>query len=227
MVDHYFDLNDYKAPIKTYFADKYRYYGNSASATGAIFYLQENEAILNDNYLTLNGNEEVKKYISIAEHQRFSYQNSENHVFKMTLSISEWYLSNQRNVYTLLDCLGDLGGIYEIFITLGYVFVTLFSSTAFYYSILPKLYQVDTLKCQQDNIFEQNRRIFAYSPQQRSNQNKSQKEESKYSNSVTDYQFEGNRENEKYNALINKAHKSMQNRRSYNYSCSDALYNVW
>ena len=70
----------------------------------------------------------------------------------MSLSKSDHYFSYERNVYTILDFLGDLGGIYEIFMTLGYMFVTLFTSTAFYYSILPKIYQVDTIGCQIEHV---------------------------------------------------------------------------
>ena len=159
MKDQYFDINDYDTPIKTYYADKFRYYGIPDMTTEAEFYLQENEAILNDNYLGFNGQEEVKKFISIGDYQKQYYAKNPNRIFMMVISKNEQYFSYERNVYTLLDFLGDLGGIYEIFITLGFAFVTLVTSKAFYYSILPKIYQVDTLGCQIDHVTIENRRI--------------------------------------------------------------------
>ena len=152
MRDHYFDLDDYETPIKAYFNDKYEYYGDSNMTKEVSFYIQQNEAILNDNYLSINGQEEVEKFISIGDYHTSTITRNPAHVFKMSLSKSDHYFSYERNVYTILDFLGDLGGIYEIFMTLGYMFVTLFTSTAFYYSILPKIYQVDTIGCQIDHV---------------------------------------------------------------------------
>ena len=65
MRDQYFDLDDYDTPIKKYYNDKYEYYGDSGMTKEANFYIQKNEAILNDNYLSINGENIVKKFISI------------------------------------------------------------------------------------------------------------------------------------------------------------------
>ena len=226
MKNQYFDINDYETPIKSYFTDKYRYLGNLGSTTEARFYLQENEAILNDNYLALNGQEEIKKFISIGDHQILSSTKNEDRAFTMTISKNEQYFSYERNVYTLLDCLGDLGGIYEICITLGYAFVILFTNNSFYYSILPKIYQVDTLGCQIDHMSNENRRI-EQTIQQSMSLNRTQNEEFKHSNSMTERQLETDRYRQHENKLIMKAQKNMQNRRSYNFTNCDVLYNVW
>ena len=226
MKDQYFDLNDYDTPIKKYYTDKYWYFGTSGATTEAKFYLQENEAILNDNYLAFNGQEEVKKFISIGDHQTQFTTNNPYNVFKMTVSKSDQIFSYERNVYTLLDCLGDLGGVYEIFMILGYMFVTLFTSTAFYYSILPKIYQVDTIGCQIDHVTNENRRL-EHTIQQSMSMNRTQNEESKHSHSMTERQLEVNRDDQYKDLLIMRAHKNMQNRRSFNFSFTDKFYNVW
>ena len=226
MKDQYFDLDDYNTPIKTYYADKYTFFGNSEFTTEATFYLQDNQAILNDNYLALNGQEEVKKFISIGDHQSLISKLIPNNVFKMTIQKNEEYLVYERSVYTLLDFLGDLGGIYEIFITLGFVFVTLFTCTKFYYSILPKIYQVDTLGCQIDHVSNENRRI-EQTIQQSMSLNRTQNEEFKHSSSMTERQLESDRYAQHEKKLIMKAQKNMQNRRSYNFTNCDVLYNVW
>ena len=144
----------------------------------------------------------------------------------MSISKSEWYSSYERKVYSILDYLGDFGGIYEILVTLEYIIVTIFTSTSFHYSILPEIYQVDTLGCQIDHESNEKRRI-TQSMQQSMSLNRTQNEESKHCNSITEHQFEVNRENENENELIKKAHKNMQNRKSYNYTFTDTLYNVW
>ena len=106
------------------------------------------------------------------------------------------------------------------------MFVTLFTSKAFYYSILPKIYQVDTIGCQIDHVTNENRRL-EHTIQQSMSMNRTQNEESKHSHSMTERQLEVNRDDQYKDLLIMRAHKNMQNRRSYNYSFSDKLYNVW
>ena len=61
MIDHYFDLNDYQTPIKPYISDKFRYFGINSLSQEALFYLQENEAILSDQYMSLSSQEQVIK----------------------------------------------------------------------------------------------------------------------------------------------------------------------
>lgn len=54
--------------------------------------------------------------------------------------------SYQRTVFSLLDLTGQLGGVNEVFIVIGTLFMSLFTEKLFNYSILSKVYQVDTSK---------------------------------------------------------------------------------
>ena len=57
--------------------------------------------------------------------------------------------------------------------------------------------------------------------------NRTQNEELKHSSSMTERQIEVNKDDNCKDFLIMRAHKNMQNRRSYNYTFSDKLYNIW
>ena len=99
----------------------------------------------------LHEQEEIKEFVSIANHDSIYTNSNENHVFRIKIQKSEWKLIFERQVYSILDLLGEIGGIYEVLSLLGFAVVNAFTCTAFYYSILPKLYHVDTLGCQKDH----------------------------------------------------------------------------
>ena len=151
MIDHYFDLNDFKTPIKSFVTDGYDYYGTDGFLSEGRFYLQENKARLHDNYFPMGEEPDDKSFIGIGHSDRL-YRNSQDvNVLSITILKSQYGLLFERSVFTYLDLLGTLGGIYEIISLLGYILVSSTTCTTFYYSILPKLYQIDTLGCQKDH----------------------------------------------------------------------------
>ena len=167
MSDHYVDLNDYDTPIKAYYTNRYQFFGINGLTNEARFYLQQNEARLNDNYLIFNEQEEVKKFVSIANHDNIYTNSNENNVFKIKIQKSEWRQLYERQVYAILDLLGDLGGIYEVLLLVGFAIVNAFTHPAFYYSIFAHIYQVDTLGCQKDHEVLKNYRLRGEKSQDR------------------------------------------------------------
>ena len=166
MRDQFLDFNDYDNPIKAYYTDRYEYFGVNGLTNEARFYLHQNEAKLQDKYLLYNEQEEVKEFVSIANHDNLYTNSDDNHVFRIRIQKSEWKLIFERQVYTILDLVGEIGGIYEVLSLLGFAIVNAFTCTAFYYSIFPQLYHVDTLGCQKDHEIQRN-----YTPYQEKSQN--------------------------------------------------------
>ena len=184
LIDQYLDLDSYDEPIKTYINDKYDYYGISGLMNEARFYIQQNEAKLNDHYLEYLNNDETEKFISIGKSDSLLRNSQETDVFKATFLKSEGNLIYERNVYTLLNLIGDLGGIFEILFIFGTVLTSTFNSKMFYYSVLSSLYQVDTEKCGKNHTF-QIQRQFDNEFMQNYNINRSNNEESKCSSQTT------------------------------------------
>ena len=238
MIDHYFDLNDFKTPIKSFVTDGYDYYGTDGFLSEGRFYLQENKARLHDNYFPMGEEPDDKSFIGIGHSDRL-YRNSQDvNVLSITILKSQYGLLFERSVFTYLDLLGSLGGIYEIISLLGYVFVSSTTCTAFYYSILPKLYQIDTLGCQKDHgkalhNYQNDLNISNNNLDISHNMEVIKHEEDKVSVSshqisITNYnthrELNPNKEEKFRTSLIERARKNMKNRMVYNYKISDKLY---
>ena len=55
------------------------------------------------------------------------------------------YDSYERQVFSVLELIGSLGGLFEIFSIIGGLFAGVFTKMLFNYSIIQSLYHVDTL----------------------------------------------------------------------------------
>ena len=139
----------------------------------------------------------------------------------------------QRTVFTILDVLGSLGGMFEILSIIGGVFVSTLTSKLFNYSILTSLYQVDTSKHNKDNWNKRKNQIVPLPDKS----NKKLHEESKHPAPIDEtncYENSSNsaRELNSYQnswlkqSFISKARESMKNRRVYSYNTTDLCYNL-
>lgn len=60
--------------------------------------------------------------------------------------------SYERSVFSFFDLTGNLGGLFEVLELVGALFVEFFAGKIFLYSILSRLYQVDSHKAEEEGI---------------------------------------------------------------------------
>ena len=76
--------------------------------------------------------------------------------FISEISLDKYTISYERSVYGILDLIGELGGVYELFfISLGW-FLNPWSNVTFYLKAVEKLYYVRTKKL---SLFKQSHEI--------------------------------------------------------------------
>ena len=159
------------------------------------------------------------------------------------------YDSYERQVFSLLDLFGNLGGLFEVLFILGGLTVGSFIDKLFHYSIISSFYQVDPLPKDEkllpdESLINDNyekSKIDAY----KNNQAITKVYNYNQSNGLIeeDKSFD-NRENQGYDTrktnsqilsyssinsrskLMSKAKNSLLNRRFYNYSISDFSFNL-
>ena len=103
------------------------------------------------------------KFASINNIDRITYP-SDSTIFVISFTKDQASLQYEREVFSFLDLIGNLGGVFGIISPLCAVFVHILAEKMFNYSVLTHLYQVDTIVCQKDhwisdNSTRQNRRV--------------------------------------------------------------------
>ena len=230
IVNTYFDSNEYDNPIKTYIEDGIGYSGVNGISHLANFYFQNNEIETQNSYLSMFHRKQKYSFINLDTIKN-SIGSSDESIFKFGFIKSNKKRSIERSVFTFLDLIGTLGGIFEIFSIIGGILVAIFSEKMFYYSVLSNLYQVDTIDCQkdhvQDNFDNSNRCCTSINLNQRRLQESKSIDQIENSVCSIPDNAEINQKGITKNRLIEKARLNMHNRRVYNYNTSDIVYNIF
>ena len=116
---------------------------------------RENKAETQDNYLAYKpgGKKQTFKAIEYIDNRLSVEGTTFNNAFSKHIA-SNWFLaikfvkddtsiSYERGVFTILEVIGNIGGLMGIFTVAGSIIVGMFSGKVFLYSILSKMYQVE------------------------------------------------------------------------------------
>jgi hypothetical protein len=168
----------------------------------------------------------------------------------MTFSLSQNYDYYEREVFTLFDMFGIIGGVYEILTIVGYFMVKTVSSKLLYQHVLSKLYTVDESVFRRQNNSNSRAQVFSKKPftcisskssvvselnereEQKDNDNsirifkeEEQKDHSKpsesFSKSFTRVSKTRSKESED---ALEKLCRSMKSRRKYSYTAKNIIY---
>ena len=233
IINSFFDLEDYNNPIKSYIQDGLEFYTINGNRNNVRLYFQENESERQDDYFALFPQSKEEKFLRLANFdQRLSY--GESDILRVSFLKSNQKQTIERSVFAILDLLGLLGGVLEVFSIFAGIFVAIFADRLLNYSILSNLYQVDTTKWQQDyrNEFNDINQV-----ELNSSSNLNRHEEYKSGEFDENPETLNNRASQPTTAinaqtklhkdrLIDKAKTNMKNRRLYNYKASDWCYNL-
>ncbi|CAI2372806.1 unnamed protein product [Moneuplotes crassus] len=215
VVNSYFDFDDYNSPIKTYIDDRFFYYLVPGNTVTSNVYIQKNEIETQDNYFAYKpGGKKSDIYEIRRIDNRFSIEDTESYNLLNVRFVKDPFTqSYDRGVITILDVIGNIGGLMGVFVVAGGFIVNLFSEKLFFYSIFSNMYKVEkpdnspvihatSLKIQNFENEKENQGIQLSLSEVSSDENFSKKD------------------------LSEKAKQAMLRRAKYDWKLTDLIYNT-
>ena len=145
IISSYFDFDDFDDPIHYYLQDMNMYNFIPNLGIQVQYQVRLNQAVINDDILL--GSQGISSGVSFynIERKRISYSTIDfnNAYLQVYINLDPQVDQYQRTVYSFLDMLGFIGGIFELLKTFGYLLVCYFIKRAYYSSIISKLYHVE------------------------------------------------------------------------------------
>jgi len=106
--------------------------------------IQVNEAKLYDSYWSDYINEE-HQYMSVGDiYNTLAKEGTDGRLLDIKLIQDQRYTKTERRIYSILDILGQVGGVQGLIIPLGAWMVEIFSSKIYLMTLLSLFYQVET-----------------------------------------------------------------------------------
>ena len=123
-------------------------------------YLQQNEAITNDDYLQIqsaNRSDFFSIEKTIVDNLIF-----ENKIIDIYLMLGPYKNTYSRSVYTVMDLLGNVGGVYGLLQSVWGIFVGVISTQIMLASVFRRLYYTNKVNFENllVNINERSNRVF-------------------------------------------------------------------
>ncbi|CAI2374574.1 unnamed protein product [Moneuplotes crassus] len=213
VVNSYFDFDDYNSPIKTYIDDRFFYYVVPDRTLTSNVYVQKNEIETQDNYFAYKpGGKKSDIYEIRRIDNRLSVEDTaSNNLLNLKFIKDPFTQSYDRGVITILDVIGNIGGLMGIFVVGGGFIVNLFSDKLFLYSIFSNMYKVQ----KPSNSSAINATLLKIN--HFGNEEFGNKE---YASS------EDHSESYSKNGLAEKAKQAMLRRAKYDWKLTDLIYNT-
>ena len=144
----YFDFDDYDMPIKTYLSSSDNLYFVNNQLSWMQFLVQTNRAETSDNRLISSSSDSRLFYSIKNKVQRMANSNSflNNPVALLSFSIDQESEIYERRVFTFIEMLSYLYGLYGTIFGFGGILVNPFKRQLLERSMMKRLYQVDTKK---------------------------------------------------------------------------------
>eukprot|EP00347_Sterkiella_histriomuscorum_P023757 403333491 len=142
-INQYFDFQDFSSPVKQYIDDSLFWELDTRINRMANFYIQKQEAQLQDDLLQL-GQKKSLKFAQVSNQRTYDdfYDEAAGEFVAMYIRYDYRYDIYNRQVYSILVLLGDIGGLQQSLYTLGFLMIGFFSHRIFVSSILKQIYQI-------------------------------------------------------------------------------------
>ena len=149
IVNKYMDFTDFNTPVKSYVDDRNYFYLYPTATKLWRVYLQQNEAITNDDYLQIRPASDTN-YFSIEKTiVDFSYQSDK--IISISVMLGPNKNTYSRSVFTIMDLFGNVGGIYGLLQSVWGILVGVVSTQIMLASVFRRLYYTD--KSNFENLF--------------------------------------------------------------------------
>ncbi|CAI2378946.1 unnamed protein product [Moneuplotes crassus] len=142
MINSYFDLHSFDDPIKTYLTQEYYYTYQAGYFTQTNFYLKENNMDALDDY-TLVGGKKKRKFYTVAKEKTDKYAYTSGDYAQIEFHLDPETEVFKRNVFTFMDLLANIGGIFSLLSSLAMLIVGFYAEKMLRYSIMAKCYTFD------------------------------------------------------------------------------------
>lgn len=228
MVNSYFDFGNYDTPVQTYLDDRYRFEFAFAIEKTVTVYISQNEGEVLDNYIQYSPNGKQYNFVSVERISKEFRDSSDGNVLLTIKFVKDYnYNSYERQIFSVLDMFGNLGGVFEILSLIGELCVGIFAERLFNYSIVSTFYQVDTAGKEKERAKESS--FDAIPVPQDENMHEEFKNDDIFNNAKVMDSDTDTRSKPLYSRAELKAlaKQSMENRRFYNYSIGDYTYNLF
>lgn len=144
-VNNFFDLTDFEdgKQIKPFIDDSLFFELEASKIKKANFYIQSQEAELEDDLIQF-GQSTMIEFHQVTNIRTYDdgYSDGDGYIAAIYMRFDNRYDSYSRKVYSILELLGDLGGLQGSLLAIGFVFVGFISSRLFYSDMMHKIYQV-------------------------------------------------------------------------------------
>ena len=136
--DTYLDFKDFDTPVKTYIDDQLAFFLQGSSAKIIKLFARKNKATLDDDYLKISSASN-KEFFSINKVTN-DFTSYTSFVAKTIIVLDSKVDIYQRNVFTILDLFGTIGGIFGLLTSACGFFVGLISTQIMLSSVFRRLY---------------------------------------------------------------------------------------
>ena len=143
VINTYFDFEDYSNPLKTYIDDRFLYGMLTNFSKQYLVYIRENKAETIDDYFNYSPNGDESGFVSIERIDQDIHESSS--IVNIRFIKDPTSDTYERSVFSLLDALGNIGGVNEVLQVSCGMIISIFSGRMFLYSIISSLYQVDSM----------------------------------------------------------------------------------
>ncbi|CDW76970.1 UNKNOWN [Stylonychia lemnae] len=144
-VNTFFDLTDYsyENQIKKFIDDSLFFELESQRIKKTNFYIQRQEANMQDDYIQF-GQSQTRQFHQISNQRSYddSYSDQQGYFIALFLRLDNRYDKYSRKIYSILELLSEVGGLYRSLFAIGLIFVGKIASRLFLSDIMNKIYQV-------------------------------------------------------------------------------------
>ncbi|TNV73470.1 hypothetical protein FGO68_gene12963 [Halteria grandinella] len=156
MINSYFDFSDYTrrdlddeenidsvGVIKQYIDDRFFIEIDPTRSKKANIFLMKSEANLQDDYIQLGQSDDID-FVEIYNKHVYEnqYTDVNGYLISFYLRYDSQYNSYNRQIYSIMAFLGDVGGLFSSLFSIGAIFISFINHRLFISAILKNLYQV-------------------------------------------------------------------------------------
>ena len=141
-MNSYFDFNDYDNPVKRFIDDQLFFTVDSKQSKQANVYVMKAQTELEDELFQL-GQKTKMDFATVQNIREYSsiLDESDPAMVVIYIRYDSKYTIYARQVYSILQLLGDIGGLQEMLYLIGLLSVSFFARKQFISSVIKEIYQ--------------------------------------------------------------------------------------
>lgn len=144
LVNSIVDFSNYDKPIQYIIDDGTFWEFVPGFRKKTDIFVRYNQAVFEDDYLQLGFNSEEEFYSVNSYTDRFESESSSGDVLSIYVRIDKVKNEYERKIYSIGELVAEAGGFYGALLSIGSLFIAVFSERLFVAAVLRRIYQIDT-----------------------------------------------------------------------------------